>query len=404
VERDLSRYDEHINVLAVHTATRPPLGADTWVHAQLIKALDRSMHYVHLAYVPTASGTPTPTHTAIESIDGLSTLAVDLGPEMPGTKTPGSMLRTLIATLPALPNMLKLAWYIRRHDIAILHTSDRPRDAFACVVLSKLTRARSIVHVHVMYNEEWMGRMRRWSIAHADARIAISEFVKLSLTRAGMSPDSTFVVLNAIDPCRWVPGIGRDEIRREFAIDPGAPVVITVCRLFKQKGTAELIMAVDTVRRELPDVRLLVVGHDPANSEPFLNELRSLVDELGLYEHVIFTGRRPDVPSLMAAADVFAMPSFEEPFGLVFAEALAMELPVVALDNGGTKEVLVHGRHGLLSDHGDLDALTGNLLTLLGDSELRHRMGAEGRLWVEDRFLIQRMASDTADVYRLVAS
>jgi glycosyltransferase involved in cell wall biosynthesis len=314
------------------------------------------------------------------------------------------MLRTLIATLPALPSMLKLAWYIRRHDIAILHTSDRPRDAFACVVLSKLTRARSIVHVHVLYNEEWMGRMRRWSIAHADARIAISEFVKLSLTRAGISPDSTFAVLNAIDPCRWVPGIGRDEIRREFAIDPGTPVVITVCRLFKEKGTAELIMAVDAVRRELPDVRLLVVGHDPANSEPYLNELRSLVDELGLHEHVIFTGRRPDVASLMAAADVFAMPSFEEPFGLVFAEALAMELPVVALDNGGTKEVLVHGRHGLLSDHGDLDALTGNLLTLLGDSELRHRMGAEGRLWVEEHFRIQRMASDTADVYRLVAS
>jgi glycosyltransferase involved in cell wall biosynthesis len=97
------------------------------------------------------------------------------------------------------------------------------------------------------------------------------------------------------------------------------------------------------------------------------------------------------------------MPSFEEPFGLVFAEAMAMELPVVALRNGGTLEVVAEGRTGLLSDPGDGDALAANLATLLDDPDLRRRMGAEGRRCVEDRFTIDRMAADTEDVYRSVA-
>ena len=397
--KDPSNRDGPIGLLALHTATRPPLGADTWVHVQILKALDRSKHEVHVAYVPTrSSGEPTPTQEALAGIGDIQSVRISLGPELPESRTLLATARTLLSMLSVVPNMVKLAIFIHRHRIDIVHTSDRPRDALAAVLLSKATRARSIVQVHVLYDEKWMGRLLRWSIAHADARIAVSEFVKLSLTRAGMPPGSTFVVLNAIDPDAWVPGVGREDIRREFAIPPHAPVIITVCRLFKEKGTADLIATLDSVSREHPDVRLLVVGE----GEPYGSELRSLVDRLSLSDHVTFTGRRSDVPELMAAADVFAMPSFEEPFGLVFAEAMAMELPIVALDNGGTREVLVHGRHGLLSDPADIDALTANILALLDDHALRRRMGTAGRSWVEQHFRIERMAGDTAEVYRRV--
>jgi len=79
-----------------------------------------------------------------------------------------------------------------------------------------------------------------------------------------------------------------------------------------------------------------------------------------------------------------------------------MELPVVALRNGGTLEVVTDGETGLLSDPGDAEALAANLSTLLGDPGLRRRMGAEGRRRVEERFTIDRMAADTASVYRSV--
>lgn len=399
IDHEPSPAEGPVRVLAIHTATRPPLGADTWVHAQIIKALDRSRHVVHVAYAPNmSSGEPTPTGEALAGIDDLRSVPVSPGPQLPERWTLPTTIRTLLAVLSTVPNMLKLTWYMHAHRIDIVHTSDRPRDALASVLLSKVTRASSIVHVHVLYDTTWMGRVLRWSITHADARIAVSEFVKRSLTRAGMPAESTFVVRNAIDPDAWVPGRGREYVRHEFSISPETPVVITVSRLFREKGTADLIAAMDLVRRDHPDVRLLVVGE----GEPYMSELLSLVDTLALNDHVIFTGRRSDVPELMAAADVFAMPSFEEPFGLVYAEAMAMELPVVALDNGGTREVVVHGRHGLLSYPADTDALTANILTLLGDHALRRRMGIAGRQWVERHFRIERMASDTADVYRRV--
>src|SRR5262249_54973994 len=98
------------------------------------------------------------------------------------------------------------------------------------------------------------------------------------------------------------------------------------------------------------------------------------------------------------------LPSFEEPFGLVFAEAMAMKRPVVGIANGGTPEVVEHGRSGLLSAPGDIAGLSDNLSLLLRDQDMRVRFGSYGRARVEARFNPQRMADDFADLYaRLTA-
>ena len=179
-------------------------------------------------------------------------------------------------------------------------------------------------------------------------------------------------------------------------------MIVTVCRLFRSKGPGDLVDALPGVHKEHPDARLVVVGGE---MEPgFLAELQHLARDLGVERHVSFTGRRNDVPRLMAAADVYAMPSLYEPFGLVYLEAMAMELPVVALNSGGTPEVVVHGETGLLSDPGDLDALTAHLVRLLDDPDERARMGERGRRLVEERFTIRRMADDVAAVYARVAA
>jgi glycosyltransferase involved in cell wall biosynthesis len=110
------------------------------------------------------------------------------------------------------------------------------------------------------------------------------------------------------------------------------------------------------------------------------------------------------MPALLAASDVFALASSEEPFGLVFAEAMAMKKPVVALNDGGTPEVVEHGTCGLLSQKGDLDALAANLVRLLRDRPLRLRMGEFGRRRVETRFGSDRLANDAARLYAAVAA
>jgi glycosyltransferase involved in cell wall biosynthesis len=386
------------NVLFVNTPTRRPLGADTFIQLQIARALDRRRHRVHIACAPGPPGQPTPTYTTALDIPDVSVVRVDFGTELPATGALGKV-KGMLAAAPALASFLRLARYVRARDISIIHTSDRPRDALACVALARLTRTRCVINLHNGYGE-WLSRGLRWALQQADALIACSGFVRQTFVDAGYDPERTVAVLNAIDPARWVPGDGRREVREEFGIGADDPVILSVCRLFREKGVGELIRAVATVRTRFPEVRLLIAGTDPFPGALFQRELEALIDELRLDGTVRLLGHRPDVPHLMAAADVYAMPSLFEPFGLVYAEAMATEVPVIALDTAGAKEVVDNGRTGLLSAPGDEAALVANLERLLGDAGLRRRMGVAGRRRVEEHFTIERMGADVAAVYR----
>jgi glycosyltransferase involved in cell wall biosynthesis len=188
-------------------------------------------------------------------------------------------------------------------------------------------------------------------------------------------------------------------VRRELGIPSSTPMVLSAARLFRAKGLVELVRATARARREVPELRLVVVGEDYPPGNGHGRELRRLAGELGIGDEVLFCGYRKDMASLMAACDIFALPSFDEPFGLVYAEAMAMKRPVVALDAGGAPEVVEHDRSGLLARPGDVEDLTRHLVTLLRDRPLRNRMGEHGRRVVETRFTPERMARDAAQVY-----
>jgi glycosyltransferase involved in cell wall biosynthesis len=270
----------------------------------------------------------------------------------------------------------------------------------ACAVLGKLTGAKSIIHAHLKC-ADWMGKSIRWSMGKVDGLIGVSQFVVESLVDCGYSREKTFAVLNAIDLPRWDHRISGAAVRQELGIPAGAPVIACAARIFRGKGQDELIAAIPRVRDEFPDVRVLIIGRDDLQAQPksFTADLKALASELGVYENIIFTGQRSDMPAVMAASDVFALASDEEPFGLVFAEAMAMKKPVAALNTGGTIEVVDHGKSGLLSAPGDRDGLSNNLLVLLRDAALRARMGEYGREQVEARFCAERMATDVGAVY-----
>ncbi|HEY5373387.1 MAG TPA: glycosyltransferase family 4 protein [Polyangiaceae bacterium] len=280
-----------LRFLFVHTATRPPLGADTWIQALIIRHLDRSRHEVNVACATGPESQPTPTFSALGDIPELSIKPVNFGSEL--------FAKSLV----------------ERGEAAWDHSTD--------------------------------------------------------------------------------PG----PVRADLGIAPDAPVVICVARIFRGKGQALLIQALALLTRKLPQIKLLIVGQDYPPKNNHTNELRALCAELGVTGNVIFTGLRSDVPRLLAAADILAMPSFQEPFGLVYAEAMAMKKPVIAFDNGGTPEVVEHEKTGLLSPQDDVPALAANLRRLVKDPELRTRMGEYGRQRVETRFVPRRLAEDVARVY-----
>jgi glycosyltransferase involved in cell wall biosynthesis len=389
-------------VLFISSAEQP--GADTFIHMLIMRSLDRARFDVHVAC---SAGTPdarTPGYHALAAIPNLHVRAADFGPSLSGRSMLGKALQ-LPHALSSLASFIGLARYIRAHGITVLHSTDRPRDAIACAVLGRMTGAKSIIHAHLVC-ADWMGKSLRWAMGQVDALVAVSEFVAGSLVENGYDRAKTHAVLNAIDVPAWDYRLDGDPVRKALDIPAGAPVVACAARLFRGKGQDDVIRALPDVRQEFPDVRLLIIGRDDlqAMKTSFTAELKALAAALGVSDSVIFTGQRSDMPALMAASDVFALPSDGEPFGLVFVEAMAMKKPVVALDNGGAIEILEHGKSGLLSPPRDTEALAANLCQLLGDPALRARMGEYGRQQVEARFTAGRMAEDMAKVYDSLAA
>jgi glycosyltransferase involved in cell wall biosynthesis len=389
-----------IGVLFIHTATLPPLGADTWVHAQIMRNLDTNAHQLYAACARKSPNGSTPTFRELRTIPLLEVRNVDFGPEVSGNSRSRKVIAVL-RSLKAITSILGLVVFIKRRQVAIIHTSDRPRDAFAAVLLGRLTGATSVVHVHVAYGE-WMSPLLKWSLRRSDTLIAISDFVRDSLIENGHDPERIYVVHNGIDLHRWNEAGDGGNIREEFGVSADAPALLTVCRLFPAKGPADLIRVLPEIAAEHQDVRLFIVGQEMVHG--YLSELVALAKALGVAANVVFTGRRDDVPAFMAMADVFAMPSIGEPFGLVFLEAMAMALPVVALRSGGAPEVVEHGVTGWLSEPGDLEALRDHLLSLLRSPGEQCAMGSRGRRRLEDEFTSARMARDVEEVYGCLLS
>jgi glycosyltransferase involved in cell wall biosynthesis len=392
---------EKLNVLFLHAQSA--FGADSAVHAMLMRHLDREKFVVHAAYTSGEGGETPAARLEIERIPDVRLRPMAFVPGF-RERSRAEILRSLPAAARFPLDYAALALYCRRNDIRVIHSTDRPRDSAYAVSLAKLAGARSVVHVHIKWSD-YYSALACWAVRNSDAVFGISDYVSRSVVTFGKPAADVFTVLNGIDVARWsLASADGAAIRRELRIPPTAPLMASVSRLFVHKGTAELLRAFALVRKELPDARLLIVGEETPFSRGFSAAMQELARELGLGEAVIFTGGRSDVREIMAACDVFSMPSDEEPFGLVYLEAMAMERPVVALDNGGTPEVVEHEQSGLLSAHQDIPAFAANLVALLRDPDRRARMGARGRERVLTRFSAQRMARDAGDAYEAIVA
>jgi len=189
-----------------------------------------------------------------------------------------------------------------------------------------------------------------------------------------------------VDVDTFRPDVDGARIRAEHGLGD-RPVVVCVSRLVRRKGQDTLIEAMPAVLARIPDARLLLVGDGP-----YRDGLEKLAASAGVASAVVFTGGvgRRELPEHFAAGDVFAMPCRTrragmdvEGLGIVYLEASASGLPVVVGNSGGAPDAVRDGETGVLVDGRSPAAVAERLVTLLGDEDLRRRMGAAGRAWVE---------------------
>jgi glycosyltransferase involved in cell wall biosynthesis len=210
-----------------------------------------------------------------------------------------------------------------------------------------------------------------------DHVFAVAEHVRASITYpralSFLTMPPTETLHHGID-VDLVPTPAPNGVRAELGIAPDAPIVGTVANFKAHKAHDVLLRAAERVRREVPDVRFVLVGTGPLEED-----VRRRTAERGLGDAVVFAGFRDDVPRVAAAFDVFALPSAYEGLSIALLEAMALGRPPVVTRVGGLPEVIEHEVNGLLVPSGDPDALASQILRLLRDPAMRASVGEEAR-------------------------
>lgn len=306
-----------------------------------------------------------------------------------------------LADWGALTRLLRL---VRRHRIDLLHAHGQ--DASILAAAATLLRPMLLVVTrHVLdepaatLRERGRAHLTTVALRRADAVVAVSGAVADTLVASGSARRERIrVIPNGIDLCRFDTGSldrSRADARRSLSVDERTPVVLVPAVLREGKGHDHLLRALPDLREAVPGVQVLFAG-DGEREE----ELRRQVVDRGLQGSVRFLGFRGDIPELMAAADVVALPSLAEALPTVLLEAAAAGRPVVATRVGGTPEVVEDGRTGVLVPPNDASALCRALVDVLLDPERARTYGRAARSLASARFGVGFQAERTVELWR----
>jgi teichuronic acid biosynthesis glycosyltransferase TuaC len=281
----------------------------------------------------------------------------------------------------------------------LIHAHTAYPDGFAAALLGKLLHRPVVVTLHgsdVTVNLErylWR-RLSLWALSNVTRVISVSQALrKMVVDKYGADGDRLTVIPNGVDVTRFVP-VPAAEARKALGMDDQGPMVLYVGAIKRSKGVAYLLRAAGRLvetHRTCPRFFFLGAGD-------YEREARHLSDELGLGDHVVFAGNKPntEIPLWMNACDVLVLPSLSEGFGVVLIEAMACGKPVVSTRCGGPEEIVIPGT-GILVPPRDEVALAEAL-----DDVLTRKLALDPRTirqHATDNYSYHNVASRIMQVY-----
>ncbi len=257
---------------------------------------------------------------------------------------------------------------LRRHDIEVVHSHEFTMAIYGAAA----TRRLGIPHVITMHGSEkvlarWQRRLAlRVAFASSRAVVAVSRATHAHLVRTMRMPaDSVLTIPNGIT---FTPG-ERSGVRAELGLSRDDVLVLAVGNLVPRKGHIHLLRALATLGSDRWHVAIAGRGDEE-------QRLRAFAAEAGVAQRVHLLGHRGDIPDLLAAADIYAMPSLWEGLPMALLEAMFAGKAIVASRASGIPEAIDEGKEGLLTDPGDEAQLKEVLSRLVADPALRRRLGA----------------------------
>jgi phosphatidyl-myo-inositol dimannoside synthase len=288
-------------------------------------------------------------------------------------------------------------WYWRRAIKALYAEGIRPdlliattwNAARGVMDVTKRNKTRTAIIVHGLEVTRRMNFIKQWwcrrTMENVDAIIAVSSFTGRHVTEAFPNTAKKLCVIpNGVDNNRFKPGIDISALRERLGLG-NRKVLLTLARIIERKGYDQVIRALPTIIKKVPDVTYCIAG-DPAGG--YVETLKRLASELHVNQHVIFAGYvdQTDLPAYYNLCDIYIMPSREiassgdtEGFGITFLEANACEKPVIGGKSGGVSDAIVDGETGYLVDPLDTARIAEKAIMLLNDQALAKKLGRQGR-------------------------
>lgn len=288
-------------------------------------------------------------------------------------------------------------WRLRRalhHAVPrVIHTHNAAAHYHA-VAACRLSGLRPLLNTRHGMGDAARSRVERRyraSLSHTAAVVTVARHASEHYAREGIVPGKLLTVIpNGIRIERFGQA-SRDAARATLGVDAQALLVGTVGRLNWAKDQSVLVAAIAALKPRHPDLCCIIVGDGSLRAE-----LQAQIDSLGVSSCVRLVGDRSDVPSLLPAFDVFALPSRTEGYSLALLEAAASGVPAVARDVGGNREIVQHGETGVIATGDFAEALA----SLLADAAVRRRLGEGARRWARAQASVQAMARRYEVLYR----
>lgn len=293
--------------------------------------------------------------------------------------------------------VLRLARLLRENAFDVVHASEPIQASIAGLACLYARNTRCIFHYHhtkVTGMQKALSRLGSWL---SDRVMVVSNASRDATTKwDGTRTVKTFLAYNGIAPLPEVSSSQIEQLRKKLGIPKNAKIVTIVARLRPVKGHDTLFEACEIVAKDISEPLYLLVVGDGEERERLMREIENFT---AFTTH--FVGNQENVALWYSAADVVAMPSYFEPFGLVAVEAMSCGRPLIASGVDGLVEVIEDGVSGLLVSPKDKTALADAIASVLNQPCLAHRLGERGKHRVSERFTMEKMVEGWIECYRI---
>jgi len=314
------------------------------------------------------------------------------------------MNRMLPILAPALilPLLIRVARVVNEEGIDLIHTNGI-KAHLAAWPAACAYRIPLVWHLRDVLSPGLLRSGLRWITGWMPDLVIANSKASAESTALGTPADRVRTIYNGLDTVEFAPHPPDPFLRDALGIGRDDFVIGALGMLTPLKGHIHLIRALPRILEEVPGARLMIVGEEMYVTAGHGGYRRVLIDEirrLELEKKVVLTGRRDDVVRIYNTMDIVVLCSVRpESFGRVLVEAMSCERPVIGSDIGGPREIITRPEVGVLVPPADHEALSSTILELYHDPGRRLRMSRAARMWVRERFALERHVRDVCEAY-----